>query len=99
MAKEAKSGAGAGATQGGAERLESSTVLRQNQPPPVCPNCSKKDAQGNVSEPVVCVSRGGNEYFTRYYCPQRCGFSKKIPRPRLTQQLEREATEDKFSAR
>ena len=51
---------------------------------PSCPNCSTPDHE------VLCVARGGNAFFTRYYCPNRCGFSKKIMRPGIAKRARQD---------
>jgi hypothetical protein len=67
---------------------------------PLCPYCSKKDDKGQVIEPVLCKSARSDPFFTRYYCPNGCGYSEKVPRPQLAQRVERvRAAEEDFSAR
>jgi hypothetical protein len=61
---------------------------------PVCPNCSEPE------EPVLCKSNRSDPFFTRYYCPNDCGFSVKVARPDLRKRVDQAAAaEDDFSAR
>lgn len=67
--------------------------LRQGNAP-ACPNCSEG------ADAVICQSGGSDPFFTRYYCPNRCGYSEKVPRPRMLERVRRAKADDEdFSAR
>lgn len=60
-----------------------------------CPNCSTPE------KPVLCVVDGGNAFFSRICCPNKCGYRDKIARPNLAARMRRAQQRDQqgFSAR
>lgn len=74
--------------------------LRQGNAP-LCPYCSKKNGQGEIVAPVVCLANRSEAFFTRYYCPTAdCTFSAKVPRGDIRSRIDAAREADAgFSAR
>ena len=49
-----------------------------------CPNCSTPE------EPVLLKIKGGNAFFSRAYCPNKCGYSQKIMRPGIAKRARQD---------
>lgn len=59
------------------DATETPTDRRTTATLPVCPNC--KD--------VVCVATKTEAFFTRARCPNLCGYTTKVARPKMSERL------------
>lgn len=70
-----------------ATEAEKPRGTQQQAQAPACPNCK-----------ILCKANNSTPFFTRYYCPNGCGFSLKVPRPDIRRRIQA-SEQDDFSAR